>query len=195
MAEVVANGASGEFNSDLYSRRHISLSTFFAHTNGFALLRHVRPDGALRDRPSYPWAKRSAVRTADACVGVLALAVANRSGRPADEFVNYANAHIMRSLAPVVTMAGRGARRSIRWRLIPQAIHELQAGIAYHASEDRKQDPWDVRREWTRQNLVRILQILDPEGQEATFELMLDEFVVLMIGPRPVEAASEADDS
>ncbi|MHB8289683.1 MAG: hypothetical protein ACYDEY_10680 [Acidimicrobiales bacterium] len=195
MADVVANAAKYELTRDLYGRFYVPLSTLFAHGNGLALLRHVRSDASLRDRPVYPWARRSAVRTADACVGILALAVATRSGLAVDEFANYANAHMKRALVPLPIMAGQGRWTSIRLRLVPQAIRELRAGIEYHASVERKNDPWEVRIQWTRQNLARVLEMFDLAVGEETFELILDEFALMMIGPRPGESANESKDS
>ncbi len=54
---------------------YVPLSEVFVHANGLSLLRHVGAEGKMLDEPAYPWARRYAVRTADGCVGLLAVAI------------------------------------------------------------------------------------------------------------------------
>jgi hypothetical protein len=194
MADVVAEGTSHELSRNLYRRLYVPLSIFFAHANGLVLLRHVRSDGSLRERPAYPWARRSAGRTADGCVGILALAVASRADRPVAEFAEYADAHMSRSLAPVLITAGRGFGTSMQWRRLPRVVWELRAAIKYHGSEEFEADPWEIRELRTRESASSILRILEPQGVEVrTVERMIDELVAMMLGPHPEESGNTGD--
>lgn len=194
MADVVAKGTSDELSRNLYRRLYVPLSAFFAHANGLVLLRHVRSNGSLRERPAYPWVRRSAARTADGCVGILALAVASRADRPVTEFAEYADAHLKRSLAPLVIMAGRGFGTSTQWRRFPKAVRDVRAAIKYHRSEEFEADAWEIRELRTRESTSGILRILDPQSvDEHTVERMIDELVAMILGPRPEESGNTGD--
>jgi hypothetical protein len=65
---------------ELYQKFYSPLSHFFAHANGFALLRHASPRGRLRRKPVTVWARRAPARLADGCTGLLAAAIAGETG-------------------------------------------------------------------------------------------------------------------
>ncbi len=75
---------------NLYEAYYSPLSHFFPHSSGFALMRHVRADGKLQRRPAFPWVRRSAVRIADGCAGLMAAHIADKTGVPANGFLRHA---------------------------------------------------------------------------------------------------------
>jgi hypothetical protein len=89
----------------LYSDYYIPLSHFFAHPSAFTLMRHVGPDERLRRKPLSPWSRRSAVRLADCCTGLMAKEVADKADSPSALFTAYAGAHASRVLVPATVMA------------------------------------------------------------------------------------------
>ena len=98
---------------NLYGRLYIPLSEFFVHTNGTSLLRHVGDQGVIQTVPDHPWLRRGSVRAADASVGILAAAVAKASGSRAEQFAEYADDHLARTLAPLAVVGGKGILRAI----------------------------------------------------------------------------------
>lgn len=72
---------------------------------------------------------------ADACVGVLAGAIAQRMALPTDLFLRYAEAHAGRVLPPLVVTMGKGLARKRRvadlLHLLTETLKEAQAMYAY----------------------------------------------------------------
>jgi hypothetical protein len=89
-------------------------SQFFTHASGSALLRHVTSDYRYSSEPAKSWARRSPVRLTDACVGVLAGAVANQRSEPAELFIRYGEGHAGRVLPPLLVTIGKGMARRLR---------------------------------------------------------------------------------
>jgi hypothetical protein len=113
MATVVESGPGGFQARSLYRRFYAPTSELFSHANAASLLRHVRPNGQIHDRPSFPWTRRSAIHASDACLGILAGAIAKRAGVPAGSFGIYAEAHNIRTLTPLGVIVGVGLRRKL----------------------------------------------------------------------------------
>jgi hypothetical protein len=109
----------------LYQRYYVPLSHLFGHAYGFALMRHVRPDGSLHPRPAFPWIRRSAARMADGCTAVLAASIADNAGSPSALFHRTATAHLDRLLTPALVFAVKGAFRSGRWREFPRKLRSI----------------------------------------------------------------------
>ena len=177
IVETVNAKMPGSGVMSLYKRFYSPTSTFFVHANAPSLLRHVRPDNTLSDTPSFPWTYRSAVRVADAVVGLLAAAIAQHSGSLDGEFTAYADAHIARAFTPVAAMVGKSAfRPGMLWKLRPFA-REVRAMREYTRSGQAAADPPEVREERIRaafaqafrQLAVAIELDLDsPEGRAFT---------------------------
>lgn len=64
-------------------------------------------------QPSNSWARRAPVRLADACVGLLAAAIADRVAAPTALFTQYAKAHAGRVLPPLVATFGKALARKL----------------------------------------------------------------------------------
>jgi hypothetical protein len=186
MAEAVARVTGEATANDLYKRLYIPLSTFFAHANASALLRHVKSDDSLQDVPMFPWTIRSAVRTSDACVGIIAAAVGRTSGMPVEHFVEYAKAHMRRSMAPLATFVGRNLRHSVDWKLLPSALRVVIASRTYFNSADFATDSWEVRKQKLRNALEKPLGVLRVDMPEELRQRFIDEWVTTLVGPPPM---------
>jgi hypothetical protein len=196
MADTVRKEIEADLTTDLYKRIYAPLSSFFSHANGLVLMRHIKSNGSPRYRPSYPWHRRGPVRVADACLGVMALAVSVRLEEPsgvAGLFANYADAHMSRSLAPLPVMAGRGIRRSFKWRRVPIAIERFRDGVRYYHSAKGKSDPWETREERVRSDITKIMSVLEPDEPTNVFPKMVDILVTMLVGERPGSPQTNED--
>lgn len=109
----------------LYHSYYVPLSHLFTRSYGFALMRHVEPDGRIRRKPAFPWLRRSAVRMADGCVGVLAANIADKSGIPSALFLRYATDHLDRLMTPALAFTVKGALRSVPWYRYPRTFRAI----------------------------------------------------------------------
>ena len=98
-------GESGA--SKLYSLVYAPISNYFSHANAGSLIRHVSSDDTLRMHPLNAWVRRSPVRVADSCVGILAVHLARYEGQSAERFSKYAEAHLRRILPPLTSLVGK----------------------------------------------------------------------------------------
>jgi hypothetical protein len=188
MADLVAKHWRSPLTKDLYERHYAPLSIFFVHANGLALLRHVDRHNEVSVRPSYPWMRQSAVRLADACLGVLAFAVAEQMGRPNKEFGEYAQAHIERAMPPVLAGAGQMLRSAINWRAVPSA---MRTGLKLRSSnldDSNSPIPYDVRFERFRVGFKSMMAVIAVDVPESVREVLAEEFTRVALGPRPADA-------
>lgn len=188
MADFVRKQVETDLTTDLYKRVYAPLSSFFAHANGFVLMRHVKASGEPRYRPSYPWNRRGPVRTVDACLGITSLAVSGRleaSPGVVELFGKYSNAHMSRMLAPLPIMAGRNSRKAIKWRRIPSAVARLREGVRYFHSNESKNSTWDSREERVRSDVTWIMGVYKPDGSSDLVPKMIDVLVRMIAGERP----------
>lgn len=178
MADKVASGTGEAFATDMYDRLYVPTSTFFVHARGLALLRHINRDDTLLDRPEFPWTMRSAVRTADACVGILAAFIARRTrdGKAVGPFLEYANAHMKRSMTPLAMAGARGILRSVKWRRAPGGARVLLDLRRYYASGQAASDPPEVREARTREGYEKLLEVIGIKASDPGMKAVLDHF-------------------
>lgn len=160
----------------MYDQEYRSLSTLFAHSRGLALLRHVDSDENLLDDPEFPWLRRSAARVADACVGVLADALASAQGAPAVNFGEYADDHWRRVMHPIGAAGSKGLLRSIDWKNLPNAWTKIKESRRYLNSEQAKNSSPELVSARIRKDFGNILQTLCPKFSEAELDLLLEHF-------------------
>ncbi|MHB8448887.1 MAG: hypothetical protein ACYDAQ_00205 [Mycobacteriales bacterium] len=196
MAETIGKALKGApFPTNLYWRMHVPLSEFFVHANGLSLLRHVGAEGKLLDEPTYPWARRCAVRTADGCVGFLAAAIAHSEGHPSERLGKYADDHMARALAPLAVVSGKGLLRSFGLAKIARLAKGILDLRAYNISGRADNETWESRvrflRSWFEQYFAAA-----GEGVEEIWDLYIDGVVTVLAGPPPAGNQSEeaADD-
>jgi hypothetical protein len=109
----------------LYRTYYVPLSHLFAQSYGFALMRHVHPDGTLNHKPSFPWTGPSAARLADACTGLLAANIADQSGAEPGRYLVYATAHLDRLMTPAMAFTVKGALRSVSLADAPRTLRAV----------------------------------------------------------------------
>lgn len=180
MAEVVAEKTGQPFATDVYHRLYVPLSTFFPHPSAPALLRHVDSRDRLTDTPTGVWSARMAAHTSDACLARLALAVARHAGSREDQFADYANAHMRRSITPLAAMSGRAALSSVSWSKIVPATRSLIALRRYYDSGEATREDYAARKARTKQALDEMLSVLDNGAPQEQRELILEHFAELL---------------
>jgi hypothetical protein len=177
MIKVIIDKGGPPIATNLYERYYISASTLYAHGSGAAMLRHVGRAGALTEAPSSGWLRRSAVHVVDGCVAELAKIVATNSGRPAEVFVPYANAHLVRALPPIASMGGGDLFSSMRPRSFPRAFHGYRTVQRYLNSQSRQTDDSDTSEAVIRAAIVDMLSMIKRDGSNQTQSLLVEELV------------------
>ncbi|WP_333771834.1 hypothetical protein [Streptomyces sp. IBSBF 2435] len=181
MAELVDTTLDGAGALSLYRRFYVPTSTFFVHANAASLLRHVGPDDTLNGRPFVPWTRRSAVRISDACVGLLAGALARQADVDTTVFEEYAQAHAARAITPLAVVAGRGLRDSVELAELPAAWQRMLRLRAYAESEQAWLDAPAVREARVRQEFRQILSVLHLDLDDGATAPVHEHFVTVLL--------------
>ena len=163
----------------LYQRYYAPLSHFYVHPSASTLLRHVGKGGEVRLRPGRLWARRSPARLADACTGYLAAALAGKTGVSPDEFMNYAEAHIARTLTPVAITAVKGLGQ-FDWRKLP-TLFSLVADLRRYTHNVAKDDDRTARETRIRRDFDKAVRLLDLDVPDAAFQPVINHFVTLLL--------------
>jgi hypothetical protein len=167
MAELVSERSGRTAASDLYHRVYIPLSTFVAHPSGMALLRHVASDDELSEAPSSIWSRRSALHAADACMGLLALELAEQKKRPAAMLTRYADAHMGRTIAPLAILLGGAMLRNLRPHRLARALRPMAELWRYYRLGRAALDPYPERETRINELLSAVLAAFGGEGSAA----------------------------
>jgi hypothetical protein len=175
MAELVAERSGRVVTLDLYLRLYVPLSTCVAHPTGIALLRHVDRDQASVERPGPIWTRHAAVHAADACLGILALEIAERSGRPSPMLSDYADVHMRRTPAPMATILGRAVLSGLRRSDLIATLRRMADLLRYYRSGRAARDPFEERKSRSARALAAILGDLSGEDLPAA-ELIVEHF-------------------
>lgn len=197
IVEKVEQCPGGAGAISLYRRFYVPTSTFFVHANAASLLRHVTRGDAVSEKPMVPWTLTSAVRVGDACVGLLARAVAKHAGADIGEFGTYAEDHLKRAFTPVAVVAGKGMGRSIDWGKVPALVREVVKLRRYFDSGQAVLDPPQVREAkvrtlfetYTTAVFKRENSNLPPDA----FEALVDYFVEKILDDLAAMAARHSD--
>ncbi len=177
MAKRVEQATGQRGAISLYQRFYVPTSNFFVHANAGSLLRHVGAGDKLTRRPVRAWTRRSPARVADACTGILASAVAERTGRPAMGFARYADKHLDRALTPLAVLAGAGLGRSVKLTQLGQMRGQLRIFMTtgtYIWSGQAASDPIGVRTARIREALAELLPATALDIPPAAFDPYLD---------------------
>ena len=189
MAKAIDTKLDGHSAVDFYLRFYAPTSTLFSHANGISLLRHIRPDGSLSDTPMVPWITRSAVRTADACVGIMAIGIAQRIGISSTAFSQYAEAHLNRTMAPLFVLAGRGVRNS--WRrsdaiIAARATFDMRR---YSTSREATTDGSEIREQRIGQGFDLAFRFFrSTDIPDEIVQIFRDHFVRVVVADIATEA-------
>lgn len=162
---------------DLYRRFYVPTSTLFVHANAASLIRHVRKDNTLSDRPSLPWTRRSALRISDACVGILASAIAANEGKPTVAFNHYADSHLTTALTPMAVAVTQFLRGSMQISRLPELAKVIYDTRHYIASAQAAADTPQARETRLRQNFDHVMRLLNLELPDDIVCLLRADFV------------------
>lgn len=178
MVKTVDSANANVAARDVYSRLYVPLSHFTVHAGGGTLIRHVRRGDRLSARPSRAWNRRSPARVADAMTGLLAAALAQETGKPTEELLDYAGRHIYRALMPVAVMGLSGYGNA---RLGPTVITRVLAAASsardlhdYLWQGRATADPLNVRTAYVRDHFTAMLNTSGPDIPPGTFEPFTD---------------------
>ncbi len=143
VVDAVTKATGQPTAEELYQRLYEPLSMLFVHSGSLSLARHLdgRNRVGARRHPTSPWTSLAALRTADACVGLLAAAVACRSGSASAEFVAYASDHRERTLAPLAVIFARAAPTSMDWPRVPETVRQFLDFARYCRSGEARRRP------------------------------------------------------
>jgi len=177
MIKVITDKGGPAIATNLYERYYVPASTLYAHGSGPAMLRHVGRAGAPTEAPSSGWLRRSAVHVVDGCVAVLAHVVATNSGRPAEPFVAYADAHLICALPPIASMGGSDSLRRLRPRSFPRAFRGYRTIQRYFNSETYQIDDRETSDAVIRSAVADMLSAVTYDGSNHAQPLLVEELV------------------
>jgi hypothetical protein len=181
MAEHVVKESGEQAALTLYDTVYGPVSTLFAHSYAFALLRHVGRDNTLLSRPLYAWTPRAALNATDACVGLLAWALAGHVGSPRDEFREYADAHWLRVLDPMTAVGARDLSRQVQWRKLPEAWRIAREGNAYYTSDEARTDSPELAAERIREIFRAAYSAVLPNAPAAELNVVIGALVSVLV--------------
>jgi hypothetical protein len=181
MAERVDSTPSGRGAVGLYRRFYVPTSTFFVHANAASLLRHVQSNSTLSERPSLPWTRRSAVRVSDACVGMLASAIADSAGKPTASFERYAHAHLALTFTPMAVVVTQGLRRSVRFANLPALMKTIRGLRQYATSTQAVVDTPHAREARVREGFEQIVHLLGLDLPDDIVRVLREDFVTRVL--------------
>ena len=186
MARCVDKATGGSTAIDLYKRFYRPTSALAVHTGAASLTRHVRGDDSISRTPQRTWSRRSPVRIADASLGLLTAAVAQRAGIPCQEAIRYIDRHGDRALAPVLVMSASGLRQAIRPRQLMTIIGQIRGYGGYIWSGQDAGNP-NIRRAKIRAGMKSLLFMLELDIPPESLDPYLD-YVAAKIASEPVPA-------
>lgn len=172
MATHIDGKLRADGTSKLYNLVYAQASNYFVHANAGTLGRHIRPDNKLSGRPTNPWLRRSPVRLADGCVGLLAVHLARFESAPAELFFEYGQTHLSRVLPPLLSLAGKRMGKSAGWAPLVQMTiraRKLRSVLAGPLT--------DTEREALVRDLFRDLSSLLGDVPDEAFAPVIEFFV------------------
>ncbi|MEV4539803.1 hypothetical protein AB0J82_39125 [Asanoa sp. NPDC049518] len=190
MAEAIDQATGGGIEAEFYRRLYLPLSTFFVHANAWSLSRYIGTASRFRTSPTVPWARRSPVRLADTCAGIMAVAVAHESAVPTQLLENYALDHGRRVLPPLAVLVAKRGGRSFDAGALVRLVRDATAVKRYLAGPGRF-DARDVREKRVRAIFERVFE--DPDLPRAALSPVVDHVVAMILEAyeNPGHTASE----
>lgn len=190
MAAMIDANTGATLAIHLYDQAYRPASQYFTHATSSALLRHVDPKRRRTIRPMKSWVRRAPVRLADACVGLLAGAVANQLDAPAKLFAQYAEAHASRVLPPALATIGKGLTSRLGLAGLMRTVSEAltmrtdlsDAGpdLSPDEREARLRDMYDIL-------LTRLDLDLPPES----IQPIIDHFVAKALAEWDIDSTNQ----
>jgi hypothetical protein len=175
----------------LYDMAYRPASQYFTHASGSALLRHVTAEYGYSAKPANSWARRGPVRLADACVGLLAGAVANEIAEPADLFVRYSEGHAQRVLPPLLVTIGKGMARRLRLADLAATVKQASEMRAY-LSDAVPDDASHQREQRLREMYETLIARLDiGDVPDEAIQPVIDHLVTKVLAEWDAEHAGQ----
>lgn len=191
MTEQIDKKTSATLAIHLYDVAYRPASQYFTHATNSALRRHVTADHGYTSQPANPWVRRAPARLVDACVGVLAGAIANNIEVPADLFVEYGEDHAARVLPPLLATIGKGMGRQLRWNGIVAVLKEATATRRYLNGAGATDTP-EERETRLRSMFDSLIDRLDiGEVPPEAIRPVVDYFVAKTLGEWDSERSNE----
>lgn len=160
MTEQIDSQTGATLAIHLYDTAYRPASQYFTHASGAALLRHVTAEYRYSAKPANSWARRAPVRLTDACVGLLAGALANQVAEPAELFVRYSEGHATRVLPPLLVTVSKGIAPRLRLADLVTTLKQVEETRAY-LSHCRPDDAPDDREKHLRAMYKVLIARLD----------------------------------
>jgi hypothetical protein len=178
----------------LYDQAYRPASQYFTHATSSALLRHVTHDRRRTSRPANSWVRRAPVRLADACVGLLAGAIANHVAAPVELFQRYAEAHAGRVLPPLLATISKGLVRKLS---VADLIHTLKQArdLRGYLASTRPDEAAAERERRVRDVYDTLLARLDLDVPPEAMQPVVDHLVTKVLAEWDAETASTAPPS
>ena len=173
MARRVDKATGGSIAAGLYKRFYRPTSNFAVHVGAGSLLRHVRGDGSLSQRPGRICLRRTPARIADACLGALIGAVAQRLGASFKHAARYADRHGERAMPPVLVMSSEGFKRSLRPRQFMTTVGLFRSHFNYVQSGTDADEP-ATRTARIRAAMETLLYTAEPDIPPGSLDPFLD---------------------
>jgi hypothetical protein len=191
MTEQIDKKTSATLAIHLYDVAYRPASQYFTHATNSALRRHVTADYGYTTRPADSWVRRAPVRLVDACVGVLAGAIANELEAPTDLFAEYGEDHAKRVLPPLLATIGKGMGRQLRWDGVVAVLKEAAATRAYLAGAAATDTPEnrEARVRSMYDSLIVRLDIVDVPRE--AISPVVDYFIAQTLGEWQSERAND----
>ncbi|MFF0123830.1 hypothetical protein ACFYP7_31630 [Micromonospora arida] len=181
MTEQIDSRTGATLAVHLYDTAYRPASQYFTHASGAALLRHVTAEYRYSTKPANSWARRAPVRLTDACVGLLAGALANQVAEPAELFVRYSEGHAKRVLPPLLVTISKGMARRIRFADLVAALKQVEETRAYLSRRGPDDDP-DDREKHLRAMYKALIARLDiGDVPEEAIRPVVDHFVAKVL--------------
>ncbi len=163
----------------LYDTYYRPLSAYSAHSGASALMRYVDDEsGNLRHKPEPRMARRTPARIADACVGILAAAIARETGDRSTLAEDYATKHVDRALPPIIMTVRGGAGRLLAPSEILTTWRQLRDGYAVMRHEDPR-----VRTDGARRLLNELLSKAAPDLPQGALDPIIELLVNKLVEP------------
>lgn len=191
MATQVDATTSASLAVHLYDQAYRPASQYFTHATSSSLLRHVTPKRRRTVRPANSWVRRAPVRLADACVGLLAGAIAARVAAPTELFLRYGEGHARRVLPPLLATIGKGIARKLSLTGLVRTLKEARDVHAYLSRTTPHEAP--VKREAHLRGMYdALISRLDLDVPPEAIQPIVDHLVARVLADWDAEFASRS---
>jgi hypothetical protein len=175
--QIVANGGPMTARV-LYERLYRPISTLYTHASGVTLMRHMRHNDRVTERPMAPWTMTGAVNAVDTCVGQLAAAISAPDSADRALFMQYGMEHLKKTPLPVSTMFIKQIVVQFKVKNLPAAIRSAR-DIRTYLAEAAASDDVETRRNRIREGFQSTGAIIETPMPDVLLESFVDRIMAL----------------